>query len=63
MIPHRFRHTFACKYLNRGGNLTVLKSLLGHEKYDTTLIYAKLNQQEIENDYKKNRILIRREVK
>lgn len=38
--PHALRHTFATEYLNADGLVTDLQLLMGHEKIETTLIYA-----------------------
>ena len=38
--PHRLRHTLATRLVNGGMEITSLQRLLGHEKLDTTMIYA-----------------------
>ena len=43
--PHRFRRTMATINLRRGMNIEELQLLLGHEKVDTTLIYAKVDKE------------------
>lgn len=43
--PHRFRRTMATTNLRRGMNIEELQLLLGHEKVDTTLIYAKIDKE------------------
>lgn len=48
---HCARHTFATIFIAIGGELTVLKELLGHSKISTTMEYVKLA-----NGVKKNQI-------
>lgn len=43
--PHRFRHTMATDLLRRGMNVEDIKTLLGHEKIETTLIYAEVDHE------------------
>jgi len=39
--PHVLRHTFACEYLRRGGNLEFLRRILGHSSILTTQKYLR----------------------
>jgi integrase/recombinase XerD len=39
--PHTLRHSFACEYLKRGGNLFYLSRILGHSSIKTTELYLK----------------------
>lgn len=50
---HRFRHTFAQMCLDRGMSIEEVSLLLGHSRLDTTKIYAKANQRDTENSYRK----------
>jgi integrase/recombinase XerD len=38
---HRFRHTFAVNFLNRGGDIAKLKQLLGHRDIRMTSAYLR----------------------
>jgi site-specific recombinase XerD len=40
--PHTMRHTFAINYLRSNGSLETLQYLLGHEKIEMTLHYARI---------------------
>ena len=39
--PHRFRTTFACRFLEEGGALESLQVLMGHQRIEQTLHYGK----------------------
>lgn len=51
--PHAFRHLFAIKFLEDGGDITELADILGHSSIDTTKIYTrstdKMKKRKIEN--------------
>ena len=49
--PHVLRHTLATSLLNNGADLTVVQSMLGHEKPSTTLIYANLSGKRRRQQY------------
>lgn len=38
--PHGFRHSFATAFLQQGGGIPQLQSLLGHKRVETTMIYT-----------------------
>ncbi len=61
--PHLLRHTFATSYLYHGGNMEMLRLLLGHADYNITRTYLHLATQEqlIQSDiYKIDDIYFRR---
>jgi integrase len=47
----RLRHTYATTLLNNGMTLDVLRHLMGHTHLNTTLIYARLADTTVENQY------------
>jgi len=51
--PHRLRHTLATRLLNQGMPITSLQRLLGHEKLDTTLVYARVHNETVRLDYER----------
>lgn len=51
--PHRLRHTLATRLLNAGMPITSLQHLLGHERLDTTLVYARVHNDTVQSDYER----------
>lgn len=48
--PHRFRRTMASRNLKRGMRMEDIQKLLGHEKVETTLIYAVADEDSVKNE-------------
>lgn len=44
---HQLRHTFACRWIERGGSLATLQQILGHASVVTTQIYARLSDEHV----------------
>jgi len=51
--PHRLRHTLATRLLNEGMPITSLQRLLGHEKLETTLLYARVHNETVRRDFER----------
>jgi integrase/recombinase XerD len=51
--PHQLRHSYATHMMNNGAPLEVIQSLLGHEKSETTKIYAQLSGKLRQDFYSK----------
>jgi hypothetical protein len=49
--PHRLRHTLATQAINRGMRLEAIAALLGHRKMEMTLIYARIANRVVADDY------------
>ena len=41
---HTLKHSFATHMLNQGNNIHVIKTLLGHAKLETTMVYLHLQK-------------------
>ena len=44
---HVARHTFATRLINKGIPISTIQKVIGHRKLETTMIYAKTNEQTI----------------
>lgn len=53
VTPHKWRHTFATKYIRSGGNLETLRLLMGHSNLNTTQKYMHLDKFDILKEYRK----------
>ena len=51
--PHKFRRTMATRAIDKGMPVEQVQRLLGHEKIDTTLQYAMVNQNNVKNSHRK----------
>lgn len=53
ITPHKWRHTFATRFLRNGGDLETLRLILGHTKLTTTQKYLHMNKKDLIENYKR----------
>lgn len=51
--PHKFRRTMATTLLNKGVPIEQVQILLGHNKLDTTTIYAQVDDEQLRYNHKR----------
>lgn len=51
--PHKFRRTLATRAIDKGMPIEQVQHLLGHQKIDTTLQYAMVNQNNVKVSHRK----------
>ncbi len=51
MSPHRLRHTLATFLINQGMPLVSLQKFLGHQDINTTLIYARVHDETVRQQF------------
>ena len=51
--PHKFRRTLGTRAIDKGMPIEQVQKLLGHQKIDTTMEYAIVDQQNVKNSHKK----------
>jgi site-specific recombinase XerD len=49
--PHMLRHTYATQLLNAGCPVTSIQKLLGHRRLNSTLVYARVHDHTVADDY------------
>ncbi|MCI1880792.1 MAG: tyrosine-type recombinase/integrase [Sporolactobacillus sp.] len=53
VYPHKFRRTLATTAIDKGMPIEQVQRLLGHQRIDTTLQYAMVNQLNVKNAHRK----------
>ena len=53
MHPHKFRRTVATKCINKGMPIQEVKTLLGHNSIETTMIYCSVGEMNVKYDHHK----------
>jgi integrase/recombinase XerD len=53
LTPHVFRRTVATHMLEKGASIQDIQKILGHEKIETTLRYAKVNMKQVQETHRK----------
>jgi integrase/recombinase XerD len=53
VYPHRLRHSYATHLLNNGAPMEAIQQLMGHQKAETTQIYAQLSGERRKELYKR----------
>lgn len=51
VTPHCLRHTFGTQLINAGCRVTTIQKLLGHRRLNATMIYARVHDRTVEEDY------------
>ena len=49
---HRFRHTFAYRFIRNGGDPFSLQRILGHADIKTTMIYVYMQDQDLQDKHR-----------
>jgi site-specific recombinase XerD len=60
--PHKLRHTFATQLVNAGCPITTIQRLMGHRRLGSTMVYARVHDRTVADDYFKAMLQIERRV-
>lgn len=53
VTPHTLRHSYATNFLRNNGNIGYLSKMMGHKSLDTTMVYAHVIDNDLEEQYRK----------
>ena len=62
ITPHQLRHSCATLLLNAGAPILTVQTILGHQRVDTTLGYARLYDGTIAADYYRAMLQVERQL-
>ena len=51
VTPHCLRHTFGTQLINAGCRVTTIQKLLGHRRLNATMIYSRVHDRTVAEDY------------
>ena len=51
VTPHMLRHTFGTQLVNAACPITTIQALLGHRRLNSTMVYARVHDQTVADDY------------
>lgn len=51
VTPHCLRHTFGTQLINAGCRVTTIQKLLGHRRLNSTMIYTRVHDRTVADDY------------
>jgi site-specific recombinase XerD len=51
VTPHCLRHTFGTQLINAGCRVTTIQKLMGHRRLNATMIYARVHDRTVAEDY------------
>jgi hypothetical protein len=51
ITAHMLRHTFATQLVNAGCDVTTIQQLLGHKRLTTTMVYTRVHNETVADDF------------